>query len=434
MNIAFLFLVLLGTMLLGVPIAVALGLTSVLTLLVFGQESLASMALKFFQATQKYELLALPFFILAGTFLTTGGAARRLIDFANAAVGHFPGGLALAAVVACMLFASISGSSPATVIAVGSIAIAGMVRNGYSLKYATGVVINAGTLGILLPPSIVMVVYAAATEQSVGRLFAAGIVPGFILALMLMIAVYVSSRLLDTPRVAWGGWRNLGVKAVNAIWGLLLVVIVLGGIYVGAFTPTEAAAMSAVYAFIVAVFIYRDLKLKDVFPVLLQSGRVVVMLMFIISNAGLFAYVLTSQQIPQALTEAMARGNVQPWMFLLSINIAMLIAGNFMEPTSIVLIFAPIVFPIAMRLGINPIHLGVLMTVNMEIGLVHPPVGLNLFVAAGVTRQSLWDVTKAALPWLAILVVFLILITYVPILSTWLPDLAFGKDQFLSDQ
>jgi C4-dicarboxylate transporter, DctM subunit len=434
MNIAFLFLTLLAAMLLGVPIAMALGLTSVLTLLIFGQESLAAVALKFFQATQKYELLAVPFFILAGTFLTTGGAARRLIDFANAAVGHFHGGLALAAVVACMLFASISGSSPATVIAVGSIAIAGMVQNGYTLKYATGVVINAGTLGILLPPSIVMVVYAAATEQSVGRLFVAGIVPGFILASMLMMAVYISSRRLDTPRIAWGGWRNLGNKAVNAIWGLLLVVIVLGGIYVGAFTPTEAAATSAVYAFIVAVFIYRDLKLPDVFPVLLQSGRVVVMLMFIISNAGLFAYVLTSQQIPQALTEAMARGNVHPWMFLLSINIAMLIAGNFMEPTSIVLIFAPIIFPIAMRLGINPIHLGVLMTVNMEIGLVHPPVGLNLFVAAGVTKQSLWDVTKAALPWLAILVAFLILITYVPILSTWLPDLAFGKDPFLNDQ
>jgi C4-dicarboxylate transporter, DctM subunit len=434
MNIAFLFITLLVTMLVGVPIAMALGLTSVLTLLIFGQESLAAVALKFFQATQKYELLAVPFFILAGTFLTTGGAARRLIDFANAAVGHFPGGLALAAVVACMLFASISGSSPATVIAVGSIAIGGMVRNGYSLKYATGVVINAGTLGILLPPSIVMVVYAAATEQSVGRLFVAGIVPGVILASMLMIAVYISSLRLDTPRVAWSGWRNLGNKAVNAIWGLLLVVIVLGGIYIGAFTPTEAAATSAVYAFVVAVFIYRDLKPRDIFPVLLQSGRIVVMLMFIISNAGLFAYVLTSQQIPQALTEAMARGNVQPWMFLLSINVAMLIAGNFMEPTSIVLIFAPIVFPIAMRLGINPIHLGVLMTVNMEIGLVHPPVGLNLFVAAGVTRQSLWDVTKAALPWLAILVAFLILITYVPILSTWLPDLAFGKDPFLSDQ
>jgi len=434
MNIAFLFVALLAAMLLGVPIAMALGLTSVLTLLLFGQESLAAVALKFFQATQKYELLAVPFFILAGTFLTTGGAARRLIDFANAAVGHFHGGLALAAVVACMLFASISGSSPATVIAVGSIAIAGMVQNGYTLKYATGVVINAGTLGILLPPSIVMVVYAAATEQSVGRLFVAGIVPGFILASMLMMAVYISCRRLETPRIAWGGWRNLGRKALNAIWGLLLVVIVLGGIYVGAFTPTEAAATSAVYAFIVAVFIYRDLKPTDIFPVLLQSGRVVVMLMFIISNAGLFAYVLTSQQIPQALTEAMARGNVQPWMFLLSINIAMLIAGNFMEPTSIVLIFAPIVFPIATRLGINPIHLGVLMTVNMEIGLVHPPVGLNLFVAAGVTRQSLWDVTKAALPWLAILVAFLILITYVPILSTWLPDLAFGKDPFLSDQ
>ena len=433
MNIAFLFLVLLGTMLLGVPIAMALGLTSVLTLMVFGQESLAAVALKFFQATQKYELLAVPFFILAGTFLTTGGVARRLIDFANAAVGHLHGGLALAAVVACMLFASISGSSPATVIAVGSIAIAGMVKNGYSLKYATGVVINAGTLGILLPPSIVMVVYAVATEQSIGRLFVAGIVPGFILAAMLMVAIYISSRRLDTPRIAWGGWRNLVIKAVNAIWGLLLIVIVLGGIYVGAFTPTEAAATSAVYAFIIALFVYRDLKPKDVFPALLQSGRVIIMLMFIISNAGLFAYVLTSQQIPQALTEAMAGGRVQPWEFLLSINVAMLIAGNFMEPTSIVLIFAPIVFPIARQMGVNPIHLGVLMTVNMEIGLVHPPVGLNLFVAAGVTRQSLWDVTKAALPWLAILLVFLVLITYVPILSTWLPDLAFGKDPFLND-
>jgi len=425
---------LLFTMLIGVPIAMALGLTSVLTLLLFGQESLAALALKFFQATQKYELLAVPFFILAGTFLTTGGVARRLIDFANAAVGHFHGGLALAAVVACMLFASISGSSPATVIAVGSIAIAGMVRNGYSLKYATGIVINAGTLGILLPPSIVMVVYAAATEQSVGRLFVAGIVPGFILAAMLMVAIYVSSVRLDVPRVPWGGWRNLGRSALDAIWGLLLVVIVLGGIYVGAFTATEAAAVSAVYAFVVAVFIYRDLRLKDLFGVLLNSSRVIVMLMFIISNAGLFAYVLTSLQIPQTLTEAMTSGHVRPWMFLLAINIAMLVAGNFMEPTSIVLIFAPIVFPPAMQLGVNPIHLGVLMTVNMEIGLVHPPVGLNLFVAAGVTKQSLWDVTKAALPWLAILVVFLLLITYVPILSTWLPDLAFGKDPFLNDQ
>jgi C4-dicarboxylate transporter, DctM subunit len=360
--------------------------------------------------------------------------ARRLIDFANAAVGHFHGGLALAAVVACMLFASISGSSPATVIAVGSIAIAGMVRNGYTLKYATGVVINAGTLGILLPPSIVMVVYAAATEQSIGRLFVAGIIPGIILGLMLMVAIYISSRRLDTPRIAWGGWRKLMASALDAIWGLLLIVIVLGGIYVGAFTATEAAAVSAVYAFVVAAFIYRDLKLRDIFPVLLQSARVIIMLMFIISNAGLFAYVLTSQQIPQALTEAMTRGNVQPWVFLLTINIAMLIAGNFMEPTSIVLIFAPIVFPIATRLGVNPIHLGVLMTVNMEIGLVHPPVGLNLFVAAGVTRQSLWDVTKAALPWLAILVAFLLLVTYVPILSTWLPDIAFGKDPFLNDQ
>src|SRR5258708_30977375 len=262
-----------------------------------------------------------------------------------------------------MLFASISGSSAATVIAVGSIAIAGMVRNGYSLKYATGIVINAGTLGILLPPSIVMVVYAAATEQSVGRLFVAGIVPGFILAAMLMVAIYVSSYRLDVPRVAWGGWRKLGRSALNAIWGLLLVVIVLGGIYVGAFTATEAAAVSAVYAFAVAVFIYRDLRLKDLFGVLLNGSRVIVMLMFIISNAGLFAYVLTSLQIPQTLTEAIASGHVQPWMLLHTIHLAILVAGNFMEPTPIVLVFAPIVFPIPPHLRITPIHLPVRVTV-----------------------------------------------------------------------
>lgn len=432
MNIAFLFVVLLGAMLMGVPIAVALGLSSILTLLLFGQESLSAAALKFFQASQKVELQAIPYFILAATFLTTGGVARRLIDFANAAVGHLPGGLALAAVVACMLFASISGSSPATVIAVGSIAIAGMVANGYPLKYATGVVINAGTLGILLPPSIVMVVYASATEQSIGRLFVAGIIPGLVLALMLMTAIYFSARRMGLRSAPWQGWRQVGLKGIKAFWGLLLIVIVLAGIYLGVFTATEAAATSAIYAFIVAVFVYRDLKARDVLRVLLQSARVIVMLMFIISSAGLFAYVLTSQQIPQALTEALAGGRLPQWEFLLSINLAMLIAGNFMEPTSIVLIFAPILYPVATNLGINPIHLGVLMTVNMEIGLVHPPMGLNLFVAAGVTRQSVWDVTRAALPWLCVLVAFLLLITFVPILSTWLPDLAFGKDPFLN--
>jgi C4-dicarboxylate transporter DctM subunit len=267
----------------------------------------------------------------------------------------------------------------------------------------------------------------------VGRLFVAGIIPGIILALMLMGAVTVSARRMRLPRDPWLGWRNLATKAWEAVWGLLLTALVLGGIYLGAFTPTEAAATSAVYAFIIAVFVYRDLKLRDVVPVLLQSARVIVMLMFIISNAGLFAYVLTSQQIPQALTQALAGGHMPQWLFLLSINFAMLIAGNFIEPTSIVLIFAPILYPLATALAINPVHLGVLMTVNMEIGLVHPPVGLNLFVAAGVTRQSLWDVTKAALPWLLVLVLFLLLITFVPILSTWLPDLAFGKDPFVND-
>ncbi|MCX7156668.1 MAG: TRAP transporter large permease [Rhodocyclales bacterium] len=426
MSILFLFSVMLLTMLIGVPIAMSLGLTSVLTLLLFGQESLAALALKFFQATQKYELLAVPFFILAGSFLTTGGVARRMIDFANAAVGHFRGGLGLAAVFACMLFAAVSGSSPATVIAVGSIAIAGMVRNGYTMKYSAGIICNAGTLGILIPPSIVMVVYASATETSVGRLFIAGVIPGIVLGLMLMVAIYVSARILDIPRLPWTGWRQLFVSGARAVWGLLLIVIVLGGIYLGVFTPTEAAAVSAVYAFLVSVFVYRDLKWQDTGKVLVDSGRITIMLMFIISNAGLFAYVLTSLQIPQEITNAMIGANITPVMFLLLINVALLIAGNFLEPTSIVLIMAPIIFPLSQRLGIDPIHLGIIMTVNMEIGLVHPPVGLNLFVTAGVTKLPVWEVVKAALPWLGVLLVFLVIVTYVPVLSLYLPDRVFG--------
>jgi C4-dicarboxylate transporter DctM subunit len=399
----------------------------VLTILFFAQDSLASMALKVFTTMEYYTLLAIPFFILGGAFMTTGGVARRMIDFAVACVGHFHGGLAIASVFACMLFAAVSGSSPATVVAVGSIVIAGMVREGYSQDFAAGVICNAGTLGILIPPSIVMVVYAAATETSVGRLFMAGFLPGALLGLMLAVAIYLAARYLGLPRQKRATWRQILSTGREALWGLFLIIIILGGIYGGIFTPTEAAAVAAVYAFVIAVGVYRDLKLTDVPRVLLEAGRTSIMLMFIIANAFLFAHVLTTERIPQVIAETITSWGLQSWTFLIVVNILLLIAGNFMEPSAIILILAPILFPIAMELGIDPIHLGVIMVVNMEIGMITPPVGLNLFVTSGITGMTILQVVRAALPWLMILLLFLVIVTYVPIISLFLPDYVFGK-------
>ncbi|MFA6264633.1 MAG: TRAP transporter large permease subunit [Pseudolabrys sp.] len=426
MNSLFLFAALFAFLTLGLPIAMSLGLASLLTVLLFQPDSMASLSLKFFQTMEQFTLLAIPFFILAGNFLTTGGVARRMINFANAAVGHLPGGLAIASVLACMLFAAVSGSSPATVVAIGSIVIGGMVRAGYTQAFATGVIVNAGTLGILIPPSIVMVVYGAATETSVGRLFMAGVIPGALLGLALMVAIYIAARVKNLPRQPKATMRERLTKLRDALWGLLLIVIVMGGIYGGIFTPTEAAAVAAVYAFVTAVFIYGDLKLRDVPRVLLDSGRVTVMLMFIIANAFLFAHVLTTAQIPQDIARLIASANLQPWQFLLIVNVILLVAGNFMEPSAIVLITAPILFPTAMHLGIDPVHLGIVYVVNMEIGMVTPPVGLNLFVASGITGMPLMSVVRAALPWLMVLLGFLVVVTYIPELSLWLPNAVFG--------
>ncbi len=425
MNTVILFALLFGFMLLGMPIAIALGLSSLLTILLFGQDSMASLALKLFETSEHFTLLAIPFFILSGAFMTTGGVAKRMIRFANACIGHLRGGLAMASVMACMLFAAVSGSSPATVVAVGSIVIAGMVRNGYTKEFAAGVICNAGTLGILIPPSIVMVVYAAATETSVGKLFMAGVIPGIVLGLMLMAAIYFRARYLNIPRQPRASVHEMLVAGRDSIWGLLLLIIILGGIYGGVFTPTEAAAVAAVYAFIVAVFIYRDIGLKQVPDVLVDAAKVTVMLMFIVANALLFAHVLTTERIPQAITEQIVAMGMEPWQFLIVVNVLLLIAGNFMEPTGIILILAPILFPIAMELGIDPVHLGIIMTVNLEIGMITPPVGLNLFVTSGITGMSIFQVVRAALPWLSVLLVFLVIVTYVPQLSLFLPSLMF---------
>ncbi|WP_372875627.1 C4-dicarboxylate TRAP transporter large permease protein DctM [Pseudomonas sp.] len=422
MTILFLFILLFALMFIGVPVAASLGLAGSVTIMLFSPDSVRSLAIKLFETSEHYTLLAIPFFLLSGAFMTTGGVAQRLIDFANACVGHIRGGLAISAVMACMLFAALSGSSPATVAAVGSIAIAGMVRSGYPQAFGAGIVCNAGTLGILIPPSIVMVVYAAATEQSVGKLFMAGVVPGLMLGVALMTAIYIVARKMDLPSLPRASLGELLRTARKAIWGLLLMVIILGGIYSGMFTPTEAAAVAAVYAGFVALFVYKDMRIRECPKVLLESGKLTIMLMFIIANAMLFAHVLTTEQIPQTITAIVIEMGLQPWQFLLVVNIVLLVAGAFMEPSAIILILAPILFPIAVQLGIDPIHLGIIMVVNMEIGLITPPVGLNLFVTSAVTGMPLTAVIKAAWPWLMLLLGFLMIITYVPAVSMGLPN------------
>ena len=423
-------LVLLGGLLvfllLGVPVAMSLGLSSAIVMVLMTDQSMISLALKFAHTMKVYPLLAIPFFILAGTLMSTGGVAKRMINFAIASVGHFRGGLAMASVLACTLFAAVSGSSPATVLAIGPIVIGAMIKSGYSKEFAAGVICNAGTLGILIPPSIVMVVYASVTQTSVGRLFMAGVIPGILLTMMMMLAIFIVTRKMDIEYFPKASFREVLRTGKEALWGLMLIIIIMGGIYAGIFTPTEAAAVAAVYAFVVVVFIYQDLKLSEIPKVLTESAKLTVTLMFIIANAYVFAFVLTTEQIPQTAAEMILSSGLSPWMFLLVVNLLLLVAGNFIDPTSVILIVVPIIFPIAMKLGIDPIHLGIILVINMEIGLVTPPVGLNLFVTSGVTGLTLVEMIHAALPWLLLLLTALMLITYVPIISTFLPDMVFN--------
>ncbi|WP_027906527.1 TRAP transporter large permease, partial [Pseudomonas sp. URMO17WK12:I3] len=363
MTIAFLFIALFALMFIGIPVAISLGLSGAMTILFFSNDSVRSLAIKLFETSEHYTLLAIPFFLLSGAFMTSGGVARRLIDFANACVGHIKGGLAIAAILACMLFAALSGSSPATVAAVGSIVIAGMVRSGYKKEFAAGIVCNAGTLGILIPPSIVMVVYATATETSVGKLFMAGVVPGLLLGVFLMITIYIIARVKNMPSLPRASMAEILTAGRKAGWGLALIVIILGGIYSGMFTPTEAAAVAAVYAAFVAIFIYKDMTVRECPKVFIEAGKLSVVLMFIIANAMLFAHVLTTEQIPQSITAWVVDQGFSPIEFLIVVNIVLLVAGTFMEPSAIILILAPILFPIAMQLGIDPIHLGIIMVV-----------------------------------------------------------------------
>ena len=515
-RVGMIFALLLAMMLTGMPISIALGLTVLTYIFTLTSLPVEAVALKLFTGIEKFEIMAIPFFILAGNFLTHGGVARRMINFATSMVGHWHGGLALAGVIACSLFAAVSGSSPATVVAIGSVVLPAMVMQGFPKRFGAGVITTSGSLGILIPPSIPMVIYAVSTNTSVGALFMAGVVPGLMLAFLLGLTTWHLARKNNYPRLSpidgrtsgaatrsaigglvvcaiattfplFLGWvyglatapvqslqllftgeiggflgltnrfniangfpmflgsiawlvfagflfpNRLGIgflkyeaaKVWNAywvsIWGLLLIVIVIGGIYSGLFTPTEAAAMSAVYAFFIAVYVYKDLKLSDVPRVLLDSASMSAMLLYIITNAVLFSFVMTSEGVPQTMADWIIAQGFGPIGFLLVVNVLLLLAGNVMEPSSIILIMAPILFPVAIKLGIDPVHFGILITVNMEVGLCHPPVGLNLYVASGITKMGITELTVAVWPWLRTMLVFLVIVTYWPGLSLWLP-------------
>ncbi|MBI3726856.1 MAG: TRAP transporter large permease subunit, partial [Burkholderiales bacterium] len=409
MNAAIIFILLLVLMLTGMPISISLGLTVLTFLFTMTQVPIESVALKLFTGIEKFEIMAIPFFILAGNFLTHGGVARRIINFAATMVGHWHGGLALAGVMACALFAAVSGSSPATVVAIGSIILPAMVKQGYPKGFGAGVITTSGALGILIPPSIVMVMYSVSTNTSVGQLFMAGVVPGLLLAFFLGLTTWFLAKKHNYPRMPKASWAERWAAFRKSAWGLLLIVIVMGGIYTGMFTPTEAAAVSAVYAFVVAVFVYKDMTIKKVPKVLLDSAAMSAMLLYIITNAVLFSFLMTSENIPQAMAGWIMDKGFGVISFLLVVNILLLLAGNVMEPSSIVLIMAPILFPVAMKLGIDPVHFGIIMVVNMEVGMCHPPVGLNLYVASGITKMGITELTVAVLPWLMTMIGFLLL-------------------------
>ena len=423
MNSAIIFGLLVVLMMTGMPISIALGLTVLTFVFTMTQVPIESVALKLFTGIERFEIMAIPFFILAGGFLTRGGVARKMINFGISMVGHWHGGLALAGILACAMFALVCGSSVATVVAIGSIVLPEMVRAGYPMRFGAGVITVAGSLGILMLPSIPKVIYAIATNTSIGALFVAGLVPGIILTTMLCMVTWYIARKRRYPRMPRASWGERWRAFRESVWGLMLVVIIIGGIYSGIFTATEAAAMSAVYAFFISVFVYKAMPLKDTFKVLLNSANMSAMLLYIITNAALFSFILTDENIPHALADWILSKDLGLVGFLLLANLLLLVAGNFMDPSSIILIMAPILYPAAIALGVNPVHLGILIDVNMEVGLCHPPVGLNLYVASGISKLGITELTVAVWPWLLTMMVFLGLVTYMPEMSLWLPRL-----------
>ncbi|MQA39812.1 TRAP transporter large permease [Rugamonas aquatica] len=420
-KVGIVFALLLALMLTGIPVSIALGLTVLMFMYLLTHVPVEAVALKLFSGIEKFEIMAIPLFILAGNFLTHGGVAKRMIKFATSLIGHWHGGLALAGIIACAMFALVCGSSVATVVAIGSIILPAMVKQGYPKRFGAGVIITAGSLGILMLPSIPKVIYAISTNTSIGALFLAGLFPGILLTVMLCTTTWVLAKKNGYPRMRKATWGERAKAFKDSVWGLMLVVIIIGGITKGIFTPTEAAAMSAVYAFLISVFVYKDMPLKKTPEVLKKSASLSAMLLYIITNAVLFSFLMAHENIPQAMADWILAKDLGQAGFLFFTNILLLLAGNVMEPSSIILVMAPILHPAAIRLGIDAVHFGIMIDANMEVGLCHPPVGLNLYVASGISKMSISELTVAVMPWLLTMLVFLVIVTYWPGLSLWLP-------------
>ena len=410
-----LFVVLFLLILTSTPIAVALGLTTLFYIFYFTRLPMTQVPDTLYNALNSFPLMAIPFFILAANLMTHGGISRRLVEAANAVVGSFRGGLGMTAVLSCMFFAAISGSSAATVVAVGTLLIPGMIKAGYDRKFSTGLIATSGGLGILIPPSVPLIVYGIVTETSIGDLFLAGILPGLLTGALLLALVVVLSRRhnLGAEALPMSGAER--IRAIrDAILGILLPVLVLGGIYGGIFTPTEAAAAAVLYAFLVSMFVYREIGFAELGRIVLRSARMSAMVMFIIANAILFTFVLSLERIPAEVAELFIALDLRPWAFLLMINVLFLLVGMFMDSIGAILILAPILFPIAVELGVDPVHFGIIFIMNFEIGAITPPLGINLFVASGISTLSALQVARAAVPWALVLLLALLLVTYIP--------------------
>jgi C4-dicarboxylate transporter, DctM subunit len=417
------FILLIALMLTGIPVSIALGLTVLTFLFTLTTVPIEAVSMKLFTGLESFEIMAIPFFILAGNFLSHGGVARRMINFAVSLIGHWHGGLGLAGIVACAMFALVCGSSVATVAAIGAIVLPEMVRHGYPMRFGAGIITVAGSLGILMLPSIPKIVYAVSTNTSIGALFVAGLLPGSLLTAMLCTVTWYLAKRRNYPRLDKASWLETWNAFRESLWGLMLVVIIIGGIYSGLFTATEAAAMAAVYAFFISVFVYKAIKLVEVPKVLLRAANTSAMLLYIITNAVLFSFVLSNENIPSALADWITAQNLGWFGFLMLVNVLLLVAGNFMEPNSIILIMAPILAPAAKRLGIDLVHFGIVIDVNMEVGLCHPPVGLNLYVASMIAGMRITDLAVAVWPWLVTMLIFLGIVTYWPELTLFLPRL-----------